>query len=630
MTIICGPIVRHTNRSVLNLWQILDEPLNSIDLQVFESDAFSSNIAVAVSHQLIKLGTNCFAVLVTAEITPSATCECIYYDIVVNGAGLRDTGLNKTICLNDDELPSVAIPRSHLHIVQASCRKPQDDGGIDQLAALSVLIADNMTMASRPSQLYLTGDQIYADDVSPLLLQSFEGVRESLGLAHEDIYTAEGVSFDPDNINLDSRANKANSKSGFTSGEKDSHLLSFAEYLCMYLFSFAGLLPGQTFASHNSLQARLSYSRKKSKTGKRSSKVYKYSSAQYRHERPMLEQFSKTASTQVRKLFANISVYMIFDDHDVTDDWNLTRENNENLSTSTLGRQVYVNALSSYLVCQHWGNQPDDVSSQLRNKIETLALEPAQENHTVLEALFSRYWGFILQQTPPAVILDTRTQRIYEGDNLRLMSKQRIAALGTKLAGLAETPTLILISPTPVYGFSRVEAIQLKFSLAKKTTLDREPWIASEDALNDLQNALLRTPGIKHVAILSGDVHYGFSRRKYLQGSEVAFWQFCSSAACNSPVGGRFGLPLTSAFGKLFDKDITKYLLPEGVRKHFLTPDRNVGTLKLDSDLIPIEAKLLCCSPHGEPYSKTYDLVNPKEYPADVQDQPVDPGVDFE
>ncbi len=613
MSIICGPIVRHTNRSQLNIWQVVDTPIDSVSLNVYESCDDMTSITSEVNYRCIQIGTSCYVVLVTATINPTEHCERIYYDVIINGLGFGNNDFYQQICLGDDTLPSVAIPHVHRHLSQASCRKPHDLEGIDQLAALSELVAKQLTSESRPSQLFLTGDQIYADDVSPILLQSFEAVREQLGLAHEEVYTAENSCFDPDSIHLDTRGSKATKNDGFTSGEKDSHLLTFAEYFCMTLFSLGALLPNQQFASYRTLKPRLSY--RSHKHGKRVVKKYKLSNGDYNKQLRALELFQQRAPNQVRKLLANISVYMIFDDHDVTDDWNLTQTNKINLSTSTLGRQVYVNALSAYLVCQHWGNQPQDVTAALSQKIERLALEPNKENHTTLETLFSKYWGYQLEQSPPAVILDTRTQRVYAGDKLELMSSQRISALGNELADLPPSSTLLLISPTPVYGFSSIEAVQLDLPIQLQTSLDREPWIASETALKNLQNALLNTPGIKHIVIFSGDVHYGFSRRQYLQDDDVTLWQLTSSAACNSPAGGNIGLPLLSYFGQLFDKQHTKYLLPEGEKKHFLTRDKNVGTLTLDQALTPLQAKLLCCTAYGEPYTKTYNLVNYKEYP---------------
>ena len=49
---------------------------------------------------------------------------------------------------------------------------------------------------------------------------------------------------------------------------------------------------------------------------------------------------------------------MIFDDHDVTDDWNLGRAWRDRVFTAPLGRRIIMSALVAYVVFQDWGNDP--------------------------------------------------------------------------------------------------------------------------------------------------------------------------------------------------------------------------------------------------------------------------------
>lgn len=62
---------------------------------------------------------------------------------------------------------------------------------------------------------------------------------------------------------------------------------------------------------------------------------------------------------KVRRALANIPTYMIFDDHDVTDDWNMTLKFCSAVYNSDLGRRVVQNALVAYALCQLWGNTPE-------------------------------------------------------------------------------------------------------------------------------------------------------------------------------------------------------------------------------------------------------------------------------
>src|SRR5262249_50983870 len=64
------------------------------------------------------------------------------------------------------------------------------------------------------------------------------------------------------------------------------------------------------------------------------------------------------ALPRVRRTLANVPTYMIVDDHDVTDDWNLNPIWVDRVSNTTFGRAILRNALASYTVFQDWGNDP--------------------------------------------------------------------------------------------------------------------------------------------------------------------------------------------------------------------------------------------------------------------------------
>ena len=63
---------------------------------------------------------------------------------------------------------------------------------------------------------------------------------------------------------------------------------------------------------------------------------------------------------KVRRALANIPSYMILDDHDVTDDFNMTPSFCKDVYTAPLGLQIVQNALVAYSLCQHWGNVPEE------------------------------------------------------------------------------------------------------------------------------------------------------------------------------------------------------------------------------------------------------------------------------
>lgn len=65
----------------------------------------------------------------------------------------------------------------------------------------------------------------------------------------------------------------------------------------------------------------------------------------------------------VRRAMANTPTFMIFDDHEITDDWNITLNWVERATLpkpgGSFGRQVVRNGLCAYALFQAWGNTPE-------------------------------------------------------------------------------------------------------------------------------------------------------------------------------------------------------------------------------------------------------------------------------
>ena len=55
------------------------------------------------------------------------------------------------------------------------------------------------------------------------------------------------------------------------------------------------------------------------------------------------------------RVFAHLSTLMMFDDHDITDDWNLSAQWEETAYGHPFSKRIIGNALLAYLLCQGWG-----------------------------------------------------------------------------------------------------------------------------------------------------------------------------------------------------------------------------------------------------------------------------------
>ena len=62
---------------------------------------------------------------------------------------------------------------------------------------------------------------------------------------------------------------------------------------------------------------------------------------------------------KVRRALANVPVYMMLDDHEVTDDWNLNPMWKDRVYTNPLGKTILRNGILAYALFQGWGNDPE-------------------------------------------------------------------------------------------------------------------------------------------------------------------------------------------------------------------------------------------------------------------------------
>ncbi len=65
------------------------------------------------------------------------------------------------------------------------------------------------------------------------------------------------------------------------------------------------------------------------------------------------------ALPQVRRALANVPTYMVFDDHEITDDWNLCPLWRDRVLTAPLGRALLRNGMLAFALFQGWGNDPE-------------------------------------------------------------------------------------------------------------------------------------------------------------------------------------------------------------------------------------------------------------------------------
>jgi hypothetical protein len=408
---------------------------------------------------------------------------------------------------DDDDTKALLLPtfflrgqKTPLNILHGSCRKLHGKGE-DCLVVADELIASSAEdLQKRPSVLFLTGDQIYADDVSDLLIQHLTQFGINLIGYEEEI---SGIDKKLSEIGIGERQGLIQKHAKFTSDNADNHLLSFGEFSAMHLLAWNIENWPNTYPDFRTGNYHKDKDLKK-----------------YHNEIEQLEKARK-ALPAIRRVLANIPTYMICDDHEITDDWNITKEWYEGVKTSTCGKQIVANGLVAYWAFQAWGNDPDLFDENFIQIItEYLGKDgnvTSNERKAFGDYLWDLHrWTFIAPIAPCTIFLDCRTQRHY--DSLdgppQLLNEEELHSIkeATSRTNYKKGDPLIIVSPTPVFGFDLAEELQ-KYLASKSSVYkwDLETWAANEKGFVRFITFIIQMLGPRHCIFLSGDVHYGFT-----------------------------------------------------------------------------------------------------------------------
>ena len=426
--------------------------------------------------------------------------------------------IGKTNYVEPIELPTFFVGREinkrgsdFLNILYGSCRKLHGNGS-DSLAAADLVIAANLrNIEKRPSGLFLIGDQIYADDVAGPLIHYLTSFGITLLGFEERI---NGINTRLTEIAIGKRQQLIHEHAKFTSSSAGNHLLSFGEFAAMYLVAWNAENWPDKFPNFPQEQVNKEQEKEKRK--------------KYQLEIEQLEN-ARRVLPAVRRVLANIPTYMICDDHEITDDWNITKQWIENVNSSSCGKQVMANGLAAYWAFQAWGNKPHSFSDDFILKITEYLHELSRSNNhnsrsdynkstaTLQDDLLKFHgWTFDCPTYPVTLFLDCRTQRKYDSFNgpPQLVNEDELHSLlhASQKAGYRMGDPIIIVVPTPVLGFDLVEKMQEVLAVFSSVyEIDLEIWSANKSGFARLLTFILKNMNPSHCIFISGDVHYGFT-----------------------------------------------------------------------------------------------------------------------
>jgi murein DD-endopeptidase MepM/ murein hydrolase activator NlpD len=426
--LLSGPIVRRATIDSIYFWVALSEEITDIIPRIVQYDSQGQVLNQIPAHSesvnVVKLGKRIWVAL--CKVVPEGawfpTDSILGYDLnlITEGPASSNTRLLSELNLQDSlglnyppfDLPTLLIGKANTVIAHGSCRRPssEDDGFPDSrddaFGVLDDWMSEKASMQyERPPSNIQTGDQIYADGPMPIeLFDALEnlsmdvfGYAEKINISRvmgstELVSSKEILARPRPNQRWSQRklmTHYSTSLFGFSTDDGDAHLISFPEYVAMYLMVWSPELWRRYYKGGNSAPSLINY-----------------------------ERYVRAC----RRVMANCATYFVFDDHDVTDDWNLDELWQTKTKSAPASRQIISNALMAYLFFQGWGNDPDmfekdfikSVSDHLNN-LQRNNGDPRAgwgDESPVYETILSRrHWSFMAASNPKALCVDTRTLR---------------------------------------------------------------------------------------------------------------------------------------------------------------------------------------------------------------------------
>ena len=550
--VIAGPMLRHCTKQRVVLWMAVRE-CTRLRVRLAPHNATALEFVLAPNDAgctWLQAGRYLHYVLIDLHLPVALPAdEWVGYSVALERTDSPEPTWRDeqdwapNLCYPGQSTPGFVLPSRIHRLLHGSCRKPHH-AGADGLVEADRIVHDCVQgltpITEWPSVLMMTGDQVYTDDVAGPMLQAMHEVIEALGLPNEALpgtaevrdaaalYTHRHTFYQrerllpntPRDFDLIEVLFGGVEKPVFTTDSAHNHLISLAEMLTMYLMVWSAeawkLVSWRTPAGLSAKEAAL-----------------------FERETQALQAFVQ-GLPQVRRVLAHVPTAMIFDDHDITDDWNLSREWEEVAYGHPFSKRVIGNALMAYWIHQGWGNRPECMDAERLPLLRQVLQAPGQPDHDALIDGLLRYreWHYTWPTQPPLVVVDTRTHRWRAESAARkpsgLMDWEALTDLQQTLKG---HKAVVLVTPAPIFGVKLIESIQRVFTwLGRPLMVDAENWMAHPGAGHAIQNIFRHPQTPQHFVVLSGDVHYSFvydvELRGHRRGPDI--WQICSSGLRNT------------------------------------------------------------------------------------------------
>src|SRR5215208_3558387 len=278
-----------------------------------------------------------------------------------------------------------------------------------------------------------------------------------------------------------------------------------------------------------------------------------------------------------RWLLSTVPSAMIFDDHDVHDDWNTSEAWVRKMRSKAWWEERIVGAFMSYWIYQHLGNlspkelEEDGLFRRVREAKDATRLLREFAYRADREVAGTR-WSFYRNfGNVRLIMMDSRAGRVLDEGKRSMLDDAEWSWIEEKATGdfdhlLFGTSLPVLLSPGLHHLEAASEAVcegvwgrsAARLGESIRQLLDLEHWSAFHESFAGLAK-LLRAVGAGErseghppasMVVLSGDVHHGYLAEMDLgDGVKSAVYQ-----AVGSPLRNPLGLPERLALGVAWTK----------------------------------------------------------------------------
>jgi hypothetical protein len=237
----------------------------------------------------------------------------------------------------------------------------------------------------------------------------------------------------------------------------------------------------------------------------------------------------------IRWLLSTVSTSMVWDDHDMSDDWNISRSWHEEMDRKDWWHERAIDGIASYWVYQHLGNlsprelDEDKVYSRVRGNPDATSILRGWAKEIDTTAAGTR-WSFCRDiDGVRAIFIDSRAARVLTEERRSMFDDEVWSWIVEHASGdfdhlLLATTVPFLLSP----GFHHLEAWNERLcdgawggavargSEKLRRAVDFDHWAAFQLSFQRLRGLLeevgsgQRGKPPASIVILSGDVHHAY------------------------------------------------------------------------------------------------------------------------